>query len=136
MNTGSFAICIHMLTLLAHQPETWMSSAQIARSININPVLVRKELIKLKDAGLIQVKEGKGGGSRLAKNPEHIHLSEVFRATSRDHVFSFAKNEPNPDCPVGQSVHQWLEKLYCDIDTQIENLLDNKTLDTFFKKIS
>ena len=136
MNTGSFAICIHILTLLAWDQENWMSSAQIAESININPVLVRKELTKLKQGKLIKVREGKGGGSQLAKSPEDIHLSEIFRITSHDHVFSFAKNEPNPDCPVGKSINNWLDKLYGDIDQHIDNLLDNKSLRDFLQQFS
>ena len=113
-----------------------MSSAQIAESININPVLVRKELTKLKQGKLIKVREGKGGGSQLAKSPEDIHLSEIFRITSHDHVFSFAKNEPNPDCPVGKSINNWLDKLYGDIDQHIDNLLDNKSLRDFLQQFS
>lgn len=136
MNTGSFAICIHILTLLAHNRHQWLSSADIASSININPVLVRKELGKLKKAELILVKEGKSGGSQLAKDPEIIHLSEIFNATSQDHVFSFARNEPNPDCPVGKSINTWLEKLYCDIDEHIIKLLDNKSLTEFIQQFS
>ena len=136
MNTGSFAICIHILTLLAYDQENWMSSADIAESININPVLVRKELSKLKQGGLVKVREGKGGGSQLAKSPEDIHLSEIFRVTSHDHVFSFAKNEPNHDCPVGKSINNWLDKLYSDIDQHIDNLLDNKSLKDFLQQFS
>ncbi len=108
-----------------------MSSAEIACSININPVLVRKEIVKLKEAGLITVREGKGGGSKIAKQPKDIHLSEIFRITSNDHVFSFAKNEPNHDCPIGKNINIWLDKLYADIDLSIINLLDNKSLESF-----
>ena len=136
MNTGSFAICIHILALLSHDQENWMSSSKIASSININPVLVRKELLKLKEAKIIEVKEGKNGGSKIAKSPDGIKLSEIFEITSKDHLFSFAKNEPNQDCPVGKSINIWLEKLYFDIDESVIKLLDNKTLTEFIQQIS
>ena len=134
MNTGSFAICIHILTLLTHDQEHWLSSSKIAASININPVLVRKELLKLKEAGMIQVKEGKCGGSKLALSPDHIFLSDVFKITNGEHLFSFAKNEPNQECPVGKSINTWLENLYSDIDDSVVQLLDNKSLTKFIQQ--
>lgn len=134
MNTGSFAISVHILTLLAHYPESLLSSSKIAESININPVLVRKELLKLKKARLIEVKPGINGGSCLAKQAADIHLSEVFIVTQHEHVFSFAKNKPNENCPVGKSINEWLDKLYTDIDKNIFILLENKTLAEFLQQ--
>ncbi len=133
MNTGSFAISIHILTLLAHDQQAWMSSSKIAKSININPVLVRKELAKLKKAKLILVKEGNSGGSKLAKVPEDLYLSEIFKANQASHIFKYAKNEPNPDCPIGKSINKRLNKLYTDIDDKILIVLKNKSLQEFIQ---
>lgn len=44
MISGKFAISIHILTLLAKFPDVYLSSEFIASSINLNPVLVRKEI--------------------------------------------------------------------------------------------
>ena len=48
MISGKFAISIHILTLLAKFPDDYLSSEFIASSINLNPVLVRKEISNLK----------------------------------------------------------------------------------------
>ena len=51
MINGRFSIAIHILSLL--NMEEGVSSEYIASSININPVLVRKELSRLRKANLI-----------------------------------------------------------------------------------
>ena len=52
MNNTRFATAIHIMTLLAESPQDWLTSEWIAGSININPVIVRKELGVLREAGL------------------------------------------------------------------------------------
>jgi DNA-binding IscR family transcriptional regulator len=64
---GQFQIAVHILTLLSKQPDELLSSDYIAGSININPVLVRKEISNLRKYGLIDSKEGKAGGYTLKK---------------------------------------------------------------------
>ncbi|MFC3160874.1 hypothetical protein ACFOEQ_22685 [Chryseobacterium arachidis] len=44
MNNTRFATAIHIMTLLAESPQEWLTSEWMAGSININPVIVRKEL--------------------------------------------------------------------------------------------
>src|SRR5690606_21431196 len=67
MNNVRFATALHILTLLHLQPGELLPSEYIAGSINLNPAVVRKELSNLRNFGLVESKEGKGGGSTLAK---------------------------------------------------------------------
>ena len=65
-----FAVAIHVLAVLAfieRKGGERVSSSQIAMSVNTNPVVIRNLLKALKDAGLIRVKEGRGGGIRLGR---------------------------------------------------------------------
>ena len=66
------------MTLLAKSPQEWLTSDWMAGSINVNPVIIRKEISVLREAGLIISRQGKEGGSQLAKNAEMITISEVF----------------------------------------------------------
>lgn len=63
MNNTRFATAIHIMTLLAKSPQDWLSSEWIAGSIHVNPVIVRKEISVLREAGLIVSKQGKEGES-------------------------------------------------------------------------
>eukprot|EP01133_Synstelium_polycarpum_P013467 gene13467-15870_t len=99
MNNGRFAISLHILTLLDQSNGEVLSSEYIAGSININPVLVRKELISLRNQGLVLSKEGKNGGSYLAKPSTEITLAEIYNSVKQISLLGQAKNTPNPKCP-------------------------------------
>ncbi|KAA2239632.1 Rrf2 family transcriptional regulator [Chitinophaga agrisoli] len=135
MIKSKFAISVHILTLLSTSEEEWLSSDYIAGSMNANPALVRKELSALREAGLVESKEGKSGGSRLRKPASRIHMSEIFQAVKEDHVFGFSPNLPNPDCPVGAGINNALDDLFTEIDQTIFNRLKRVTLETFSKNV-
>lgn len=134
MNNGRFSISVHILTLLATAKEELLSSEWIAGSININPVLVRKELSNLREHGLVISKEGKNGGAQLAKPARDILLSEVYEAVKQSPVLGVAKNSPNPDCLVGRQINQHLDDLYEEVDKALLAKLGQTTLEAFCKK--
>ncbi|MWB96441.1 transcriptional regulator [Flavobacterium sp. GA093] len=131
MISGKFAITIHILTLLTKFPNDFLSSEFIAGSINLNPVLVRKEIANLKAHHIVESKEGKNGGTKLAVNPSNITLKEIFGMTFDTINLGYAKNTPNPDCPVGKKINQNLGLLYADINQKISLQLDDITLEDF-----
>ncbi|MCL7764153.1 Rrf2 family transcriptional regulator [Polaribacter sp. Z014] len=127
-----FSIALHIMTLLAMYKEDWLTSTLIAESLNINPVLVRKELATLKEGGLIQSKEGKHGGINILKDANKIYLSEIFNLIKGDdNVLSLLKNTPNPNCKVGKQINTRLESLLNTIDTAISEELKKQTLEEF-----
>ncbi|TLV02997.1 Rrf2 family transcriptional regulator [Dyadobacter luticola] len=111
MNSGRFAISVHILTLLTFSEDEWTPSEHLAGSININPVLVRKELANLRARGLVISKEGKAGGSKLAKPAEQIFMSDVYESVRQKELLGKAANSPNPDCEVGQKINEHLDFL-------------------------
>ncbi len=129
MIKSKFAIQLHILTLLADNSSEWLSSSYIAGSLNINPVLVRKEIKQLKSAGFVDSKEGTSGGITLLKKSSEIMLSDIFKVSKgEDNVLSFSKNSPNPKCPIGKKINENLQGLYNEIDDSIEQSLNAKSL--------
>ena len=112
MNNTRFAINLHILTLLAKAKGELLSSEYIASSININPAIVRKEIMNLKKFGLVKSKSGKFGGSYLARPAETIRLSEVYQAVSQSPLLGQKRNNLNADCPVGREINKHLDVLY------------------------
>lgn len=131
MNNSRFAISLHILTLLDKAGEEVMSSEYIAGSININPVLVRKELINLRNYGFVNSKEGKNGGSFLAKSARNITLAEVYMAVRQNNLLGVSKNSPNPHCPVGKQINNRLNALYDSTEQVLIRELSDKTLAEF-----
>ncbi|WP_316846813.1 Rrf2 family transcriptional regulator [Pedobacter psychrodurus] len=132
MNNIEFATALHILTLLAIFKEN-LSSAYIAGSININPAMVRKSLGVLRMHGLIETKEGNGGGSSLAKPADKVLLSDVYRAVNEALLLG-KLNKPNPECKVGKQINQHLTKLYHRADHALIKELSSITLADFSKK--
>jgi DNA-binding IscR family transcriptional regulator len=131
MVKSKFAISVHILSLLSLSESEWLSSEIIAGSLNTNPALVRKELAALKEAGLVEGKEGKNGGSRLTKSANNIYLSDVFQIVKENHIFGFSPNLPNPACPVGKNINGALEGLFDAIDQAVYERLKDTTLAEF-----
>lgn len=131
MVSGKFAITIHILTLLSKFPDDYLSSEFIAGSMNLHPVLVRKEIANLKKNNIVESKEGKNGGTKLAKSASNISLDAVYKMTFDTVTLGFSKNTPNPKCPVGKSINQNLENLYDDINQKISTQLSTISLEDF-----
>ncbi|AJW65380.1 Putative HTH-type transcriptional regulator YwnA [Elizabethkingia miricola] len=132
LNNLRFATAIHILILLEKNPEVWMSSEYIAGSINVNPVVVRKEIKNLKALGYIQSKEGKGGGAKLATDAGKITLAAIYLSVNEDQKGKL--NSPNPACPVGRQINEHLTDLYEEINKKTEEVLGQYTLENYSKQ--
>ncbi len=129
MIKSRFAIVTHILTVLViHTEDDWVSSDLIAKSLNINPVLVRKEISNLKRHNLIICKEGKGGGSKLARPASNITLGDIFNVVKENHIFSFAKNDPCPECNVGNQIKDCLTPIFKNVDQAVFHELNKTSL--------
>ncbi|MFV5699381.1 RrF2 family transcriptional regulator [Flavobacterium sp. ZT3R17] len=134
MISGKFAITIHILTLLSKFPEDYLSSEFIAGSMNLHPVLIRKEIANLKKNNIVESKEGKNGGTKLLKSASNISLDAIFKMTFDTVTLGFSKNEPNPDCPIGKQINKNLENLYENINEKISLQLSGISLEDFSNK--
>ncbi len=93
-------MALHALAVLGACPEG-ATSAWIASSVNTHAVFLRKILRTLVEAGLVEVREGRGGKYWLSRPAGMIRLSEVYQAVEPDGPLSPSEAEPNPRCPVG-----------------------------------
>ncbi|WP_299190347.1 Rrf2 family transcriptional regulator [uncultured Aquimarina sp.] len=127
-----FSIALHIMTLLSMYDNEWLSSTLIASSLNMNAVLVRKEIATLKEGGYVESKEGKNGGLRLLKAANTILLSDIFNLIKgSDTVLSLSKNTPNPNCRVGKQINEKLVSVMDTIDQAISKELQKQNLEEF-----
>ena len=134
MISGKFAITLHILTLLSKFPDEYLSSEFLAGSMNINPVLVRKEIANLKKHNFVESREGKNGGTKLAKAANKITLEDIFKVTFDKVTLGYSKNDPNPACPVGKNINKNLDDLYNNININIRKQLKDISLLEFTKE--
>jgi DNA-binding IscR family transcriptional regulator len=75
-----FGMAVHVLTFLAYKEGDRVTSAFLAGSVNTNPVIIRRLLLTLQRAKLVETSKGAGSGSRLSRSPRRINLAEVYTA--------------------------------------------------------
>lgn len=136
MNNTRFATAIHILSLLAKSPGEWLSSDWIAGSIQINPVIVRKELGELQDQGWVMSRKGKEGGYTLVVPSEEISLAAIYKAVKKTEVLGKKNLNPNPGCPIGKDINMELEELSGEIDEIVSDALRQRTLESFVKQFA
>ncbi|KXY55078.1 Rrf2 family transcriptional regulator [Bacillus cereus] len=127
--SSRFTIAVHILCLLKNDPSYLCSSSFLAKSVNCNPVIIRKILLCLKKSGIVHVSQGKNG-AHLFKAPQFITLLDVYRAVGvveKNKLFSFHE-KPNPMCPVGARIHMVLELILIQSQEKMEEFLENVTM--------
>ncbi len=125
-----FCTGIHTLVLLAADPDVQQTSDEIARKLNTNPVVIRRVLSLLRQAGLVSSQKGPSGGSKLAKPGKAIRLGDVYRALEPDSIF----HGSNLTGEQAAKVNGALEKIYRDAQEALESELDGTTLNQLAKK--
>lgn len=121
-------IAVHiLLAIVEFEGKEKTTSTFLARSVNVNPVIIRNTLGQLKAAGLVTVKAGKGGAS-LAKKPEAITLVDIFNAVEKEEALFHFHENPNPDCPVGKNVHAVLDNKLFAIQEAMQEKMKSITL--------
>lgn len=123
--SSRFSIAIHMFACIEYfEGDYKITSEFIADSVGVNPVIIRKIMSQLRDAGLVNVARGTGGVS-LAKEPEEITFLDVFHAVESvedGKLFHFHEN-PNIKCPIGRNIHVILDDKLIQIQKAMEDEL-------------
>jgi Rrf2 family protein len=119
--TSRFTVAIHtLLCIYRFSGANKVTSDFIASSVNVNPVIIRRTLGQLQEAGLVETARG-SGGSTLARKIGAITLLDVYNAVEsvEGDLFNFHDN-PNPSCPVGKNVHRLLDRHLVDAQRALE----------------
>ena len=129
--SSRFTIALHIFTCVeTFKNDYKITSDFLARSINTNPVIIRKILTQLKNAGLITVARGTGGISptRPLKEISFYDVYQAIEPVENGDLFNF-HSSPNPQCPVGKNVHALLDDKLKTIQLAMENEMKKYTLD-------
>lgn len=123
-----FAMAVHVLAVLAYKEGDRVTSARLAGSVNTNPVIVRRLLLSLQRARLVETRKGAGYGSRLSRSPGRINLAEVYRAVEAVEPFASPARKANTACPVGHCIRKTLNQVFASAENALERDLEKTTL--------
>lgn len=130
---GRFPIAVHIMTLLSTQSGV-LTSKFIAGSININPVLVRKELSELIKFNLVASRAGKNGGYTLGRPADKIYIAQIYQAVKPEALLGKSRNNPNPHCVIGKQINIHLDALRNEVEQSVYDKLAKITLADFCTK--
>jgi Rrf2 family protein len=122
------AVAAHVVVLLASKEGGRASSAEVARSVNTNPVVIRRILAALTRAGIVRSEKGKSGGSRLARRPASVSLWDLSRALGETRLFGIHRNPANPRCPVSCRMKGVLGRAFASAEKAAEARLRRITV--------
>ena len=129
--SSRFTIAVHIFAYIDYfQKEQKVTSDTLAASVNVNPAIIRRLLLQLKSAGLIEVKRGTGGTS-ITKPLSKITLLDVYRAVesvTNGELFHFHE-APCNSCPVGGNIHRILDGKLEQIQNAMEDEMETITLE-------
>lgn len=118
-----FPVAVQALVILAGSDEP-CSSNTMAQNLRAHAVFLRRVLAQLVRAHLIEAREGRDGGYRLARSAQRITLAEVYQAVK--------PSEPVEQTPCGGGVDarvkSILDEIGVEAERQLLDALDRVTL--------
>ena len=128
--TSKFTAAVHILTCIdIFGGQMRVTSDFLSGSTGVNAVIIRNVLGQLRNAGIVETRQG-SGGAHLARPLDEITLYDIYRAVDcvdDEGLFHFHEN-PNADCPVGRNIHKVMDSRLEAAQAALENELKNTTL--------
>lgn len=99
---------LHLLIHMGRMPGPLTSEAA-ATMLGTNPVVIRRTMAGLRDAGYVRSVKGHGGGWSLTRDLDDITMLDVHRALGENRIFALGPADPAPACLVEQAVNGSLD---------------------------
>lgn len=121
------SLALHTLSHMAGDPARVRTSAEIADHAGTNPVVVRRVLGRLREAGLLISEKGHAGGWKLARTPHSITLADVYLALEESLVAT-SSQEDTSACSVEHALHSRVSGVLEEIEQTLVARLGETTL--------
>ncbi len=127
---GWFPVAVQALVVLAESDEL-CSSSTMAQDLHAHAVFVRRVLTHLVRANLVQAREGRDGGYRLARSAEQMTLAEIYQA-----VRLAGQSEDTASNPgVNARVQATLDEIEAEAEQRLLEVLGHYTLASVLERV-
>lgn len=132
---SEFCVAVHALVYLDHKAAV-LSSEELADNICTNPARVRKVMVKLRAAGLVETREGSEGGYRFCRNPEAVSLAQVAKALEVRFVATgWRSGDVEKACLVSSGMGALMDGILDDLDAGCYARLKQTTIAAIERRI-
>ncbi|ALJ11592.1 Rrf2 family transcriptional regulator [Sphingopyxis macrogoltabida] len=118
---------LHVLLHMAEQAEP-LTSDQLAKAMQTHPVVIRRILGGLREAGFVHSEKGHGGGWTIARDLASITMRDVYEAIGRPHLMAMGNRTDAPGCLVEQAVNAALDTSFRDAEALLLDRFAGVTL--------
>ncbi|MGO4717095.1 Rrf2 family transcriptional regulator [Bradyrhizobium sp. 2TAF24] len=106
---------LHVLLHMAERGQP-MTSDELALCMSTNPVVVRRMMAGLREAGFVQSEKGHGGGWTIACDLKAVSIKDIYDALGAPTVFALGNRTEAPGCLVEQALNSALDSAFHDAE--------------------
>jgi Rrf2 family protein len=129
MATSSrLASAVHIMSFIAHAGGVGTTSEAIAKSLQTNPVVVRKILKLLERAGLVALRQGRHGGVTLRQSASRITLGQIYKAVESETGVFAMRSRVHAGCVVAGAMQRRLGPIFDAANDAVEQALGETSL--------
>ncbi|MDC9825183.1 Rrf2 family transcriptional regulator [Devosia sp. ZB163] len=118
---------LHVLLHMA-DPSGPVRSDVMARAANTNPVVIRRTMAGLKQAGFVRSEKGHGGGWELNCDLDKVTLRDIYLALGSPTLLAMGNRTESPGCLVEQAVNRALGQTFDEAEALILERFGGVTL--------
>ena len=116
------------MSFVACAGDEGTTSEAIAKSLQTNPVVVRKILKLLEQEGLVELRQGRHGGVGLRHPASRITLCQIYKAVeSQSGVFAM-RSQVHEGCAVAYAMKRKLGPIFNAANDAVEQALGKTRL--------
>lgn len=105
-----------------------MTSEGLAQCLGTHPVVVRRTMGLLRNAGLVTAERGHAGGWRISTDLKAVSLRRLHEVLGEPAIFAIGNRSETPECLVEQSVNAALEGAFAEAETLLLERFADVTL--------
>jgi DNA-binding IscR family transcriptional regulator len=102
-------VALHVLLHMS-EVEGAITSEALGPLMKANPVVLRRTLAGLRDAGIVRSDKGHGGGWSLARRLDAVTLADVHAALDVTALFTIGQRDARTRCPLEQAVNRAMDE--------------------------
>jgi DNA-binding IscR family transcriptional regulator len=134
MNRDSrLSVALHVLLHMSEMRSA-VTSEVLGSMMTTNPVVIRRTLGGLRDAGIVAAEKGHGGGWTLARDLRTVTLGDVYDALGTTTPFGIGVRDPQPTCPIEKGVNRALGEALREAEALLMTRLRSVAVTDILKK--
>ncbi|WP_092179041.1 Rrf2 family transcriptional regulator [Devosia sp. YR412] len=126
--SSRLSLALHALVHLHKQPDEAVTSTTLATCLMTNPVVVRRALGELREAGIVGSTKGHDGGWRLLRPAQDITLRAIYAAMGESLLIRTESDPGDIQCGIVRTVNVVMGEFIADAEALLAARLERVSL--------